>query len=77
MSKQATKPEGEAPKAEPTVADLMAVIAQMQAHLAAQIPAAVKVDFEAEVAEATAKGFKAHVVPSLQKGASPALRVDH
>ena len=77
MSKQATRPEGETPKAEPTVAELVAVIAQMQAQLAAQAPVATKVDFEAEMAQAMSKGFKAQVVPALQKGASPALRIDH
>jgi hypothetical protein len=75
MSKNAT-----VPAAEPTMADLMALIQAQAAQIAAlQKPVAEVVahDFSEEKAAAEKAGFKAQVVPSLQKGASPALRVDY
>ena len=74
MSKQTEK----APVAEPTMADVMALVADLQAKLAAKDAPAADADFSEQVADAEKAGAKAvQVVPSLQKGAQPALRVDH
>ncbi|KQW02218.1 hypothetical protein [Rhizobacter sp. Root1221] len=73
MSKQATATEAK----EPTVAELMALVAELQAKVNGQAVPVTASDFAVEVALAEKAGFKPQVVPSLQKGASPALRTDY
>lgn len=78
MTKQATAPEAK----EPTMAELMALVVSLQKQVAAGQAAAPATgvtaeDFADDVAAAEKAGFKPQVVPSLQKGASVALRTDY
>lgn len=77
MTKQATAPEAK----EPTVAELMALVVQLQKQVtagqAAPTTGVTAEDFAGDIEAAEKAGFKPQVVPSLQKGASVALRTDY